>query len=56
MAERLLENQLKPELLQRDGDAADIPLTLHMQDGYDHSCYFIARFMAEHSARYAKRV
>ena len=33
--------------------AAGIPLTLRMQDGYDHSYYFISTFMAEHVAWHA---
>ncbi|MEM7539291.1 MAG: S-formylglutathione hydrolase, partial [Chloroflexota bacterium] len=28
--------------------AIDYPLTARLQDGYDHSYYFIASFMQEH--------
>ncbi len=43
-----LEEQLKPELLQRACDEADHPLTLRLQEGYDHSYFFIASFIGEH--------
>jgi S-formylglutathione hydrolase len=52
-----LETQLKPELLQAACDKAQIPLTLRIHPGYDHSYYFISTFMAEqlhwHAARFA---
>lgn len=47
-ADNFLEEQLKPELLKEACSAADQPLTLRMQDGYDHSYYFISSFMEEH--------
>jgi S-formylglutathione hydrolase len=43
-----LENQLKPQLLREAFEAARAPLQLRLQDGYDHSYYFIATFMADH--------
>ena len=43
-----LENQLKPQLLVEAARRASVPLTLRMQDGYDHSYYFIATFIADH--------
>ena len=46
--------QLKPELLQDAFRAADIPLTLRYQAGYDHSYYFMASFMADHIAHHAR--
>ena len=48
-----LEGQLKPELLQEACDAASIPLTLRMQEGYDHSYYFMASFIGEHIVHHA---
>jgi len=42
------EQQLMPEALAKACDAAGIDLTLRMQDGYDHSYYFISTFMADH--------
>jgi len=32
-----------------------MPLTLRMQEGYDHSYYFISSFMADHIVWHAKR-
>ena len=43
-----LESQLKPQLLREAFDAAGVPLQLRMQEGYDHSYYFIATFIADH--------
>ncbi|MNW12804.1 S-formylglutathione hydrolase YeiG [compost metagenome] len=43
-----LENQLKPQVLVQAAKAADYPLALRLQPGYDHSYYFIASFIDEH--------
>jgi S-formylglutathione hydrolase len=43
-----LENQLKPELLIEASRRAHVALDLRMQEGYDHSYYFIASFIADH--------
>lgn len=43
-----LANQLKPEALKQAARAADYPLTLRLQPGYDHSYYFIASFIEDH--------
>lgn len=55
-ADPFLAGELKPELLAEACAAADVPLTLRMQPGYDHSYYFIATFMAEHVAWHAQRL
>ena len=47
-ADTFLENQLKPQLLQQACAAADVPLTLRLQPGYDHSYYFISTFIEDH--------
>jgi S-formylglutathione hydrolase len=47
-ADDFLVPQLKPELLQAACARAGIPLTLRMQEGYDHSYYFITSFIADH--------
>lgn len=47
-ADGFLERELKPELLERACRAAGISLMLRMQEGYDHSYYFIATFMEDH--------
>jgi S-formylglutathione hydrolase len=43
-----LESQLKPQLLREAFDAASVPLRLRLQEGYDHSYYFIATFIGDH--------
>jgi S-formylglutathione hydrolase len=55
-ADPFLEQQLRPELLQAACDAAGIPLTLNMRDGYDHSYYFISTFLADHVKWHAQRL
>jgi len=35
-------------LLRDAFDAARVPLQLRLQDGYDHSYYFIATFIGDH--------
>lgn len=46
--DNFLQEQLKPERLQQAADQAGYPLELHLQEGYDHSYYFIASFIDEH--------
>ena len=53
-ADQFLKEQLRPELFQAACKAANHPLTLRMQPGYDHSYYFIATFIADHIAHHAK--
>jgi S-formylglutathione hydrolase len=53
-ADGFLEEQLRPELLRETCAAAGQPLTLRLQDGYDHSYYFIASFVGDHIAHHAK--
>ena len=55
-ADPFIENELRPELLERACAQAGIPLTLRIQPGYDHSYYFISTFMAEHLAWHAERL
>ncbi len=55
-ADPFLVNQLKPELLEAACKKARVPLTLRMQEGYDHSYYFIASFMDDHLRWHAKRL
>jgi len=54
--DNFLKEQLKPELLEEACKAAGIPLTLRMQDGYDHSYYFISTFMEDHLRWHAERL
>lgn len=44
----LQEGQLRPEALQSACKAAELPLTLRRQPGYDHSYFFIASFIDDH--------
>lgn len=53
-SDNFLAEQLKPERLQSACDAAGHPLTLRMQEGYDHSYYFIASFIEDHLRHHAK--
>src|SRR5205085_9960811 len=55
-ADSFLESQLKPELLEAACKDTGIPLTLRMQQGYDHSYYFIASFMEDHLRWHAERL
>lgn len=52
-ADTFLKEQLKPELLQQACQQKNVPLTLRLQAGYDHSYYFIATFIAEHLNHHA---
>ena len=55
-ADTFLVEQLKPELLRAACERAEMPLTLSMQPGYDHSYNFISTFMADHIAWHAERL
>jgi S-formylglutathione hydrolase len=55
-ADSFLEDGLRPWLLADACKAAGIPLTLRMQEGYDHSYYFISSFMADHLAWHSARL
>ena len=55
-ADAFLERELKPELLEAACTQAGIPLTLRMQEGYDHSYFFISTFMADHLGWHAARL
>jgi S-formylglutathione hydrolase len=55
-ADQFLEQELRPQLLERACAEAGIALNLRMQPGYDHSYYFIATFMADHLRWHADRL
>lgn len=55
-ADGFLADGLQPWLLEEACKRADMVLTLRMQEGYDHSYYFISTFMAEHIAWHAARL
>ena len=44
----LEQQQLRPDLLQQACEKRQLPLTLRMQEGYDHSYYFISTFVGDH--------
>ena len=52
-ADDFLAQQLRTELLQQAAAAAQYPMTIRMQPGYDHSYFFIASFIGEHLAFHA---
>lgn len=47
------EGQLLPENFQAACNKMEQPLTIRMQEGYDHSYHFIASFIGEHIAYHA---
>jgi S-formylglutathione hydrolase len=51
-----LAEQLKTRLLADACKRAGMPAKIRMQDGYDHSYYFISTFMAEHVRWHAERL
>ncbi|RKF22694.1 S-formylglutathione hydrolase [Altericroceibacterium spongiae] len=55
-ADNFLEEQLRTPLLAQACDKAGIDATIRMQDGYDHSYYFISTFMGDHIAWAAERL
>lgn len=55
-ADGFLAEQLRPQLLESACAAADVPLTLRMQPGYDHSYNFISTFMEDHIRWHAERL
>lgn len=55
-ADPFLEEQLRPSLLEEAARAAGQKITLRMQEGYDHSYFFMASFVSEHVAFHAARL
>ena len=54
LADKFLAEQLHPELFEAACSLAGQPLTLQRHEGYDHSYYFVASFMADHVAHHAQ--
>lgn len=54
--DQFLETQLKPELLIEVCKHSGVSLNLRMQQGYDHSYYFISSFMEDHLRFHAKNL
>ena len=55
-ADPFLTEQLKPDLLEEACRGAGMALTLNRRDGYDHSYFFIASFIADHLRWHAARL
>ncbi len=55
-ADGFLEDGLKPWLLDKACKNAGIGLNLRMQEGYDHSYFFISSFMDDHLRWHASRL
>ena len=49
-----LTEQLRPDLFQAACDAANQPLQLRLQPGYDHSYWFIQTFIEDHLRHHAE--
>ncbi|NBT59488.1 S-formylglutathione hydrolase [bacterium] len=46
--DKFLNDQLMPEKLQAVARELEFPLKLRMQEGYDHSYYFVSSFIEDH--------
>lgn len=55
-ADAFLEQQLHPHLLKAACEKAGIALTLRLQEGYDHSFFFVQTFIGDHIAWHAERL
>ena len=49
-ADEFLPQQLQTERLVEVSTAANYPMNIRYQEGYDHSYFFIASFIEEHIA------
>ncbi|MGF1768561.1 S-formylglutathione hydrolase [Enterovibrio makurazakiensis] len=54
--DQFLHEQLKPENLLLAAEKAGYPLELRMQEGYDHSYYFISSFIDDHLRFHAQHL
>ena len=52
--DEFLSDQLKPGALEQACIASHYPLELRMQEGYDHSYFFISTFIEDHLRHHAK--
>ncbi|KXF79780.1 S-formylglutathione hydrolase [Enterovibrio coralii] len=55
-ADQFLHEQLKPDNLVAAAEDAGYPLELRMQEGYDHSYYFISSFIEDHIRFHAEHL
>lgn len=56
LADPFYENQLKTHLIEDAAAASGARITVRRHEGYDHSYYFIASFIADHIAFHATRL
>ena len=54
--DQFLNTQLKPDLLREACAQRNVPLELRMQEGYDHSYFFVASFIEDHLRFHAGQV
>lgn len=54
--DQFLESQLKPELLREACERSGVVLNLRLQEGYDHSYFFIASFIEDHLRFHARNI
>ena len=55
-ADTFLEKQLMPQVFEQACDRAAQSLNLRMQEGYDHSYYFISTFIEDHIRHHAEQL
>jgi len=55
-ADNFLDEQLNTRLLDAACRKADIPATIRMQEGYDHSYFFVSSFIDDHITWHAERL
>ena len=53
-ADNFLEGQLKPDAIKKASEKSSQKVTLNMRNGFDHSYYFIAKFIDDHVNFHAK--
>lgn len=54
--DQFLERELQPLLFEQACADAQVPLTLRLQAGYDHSYWFVQSFIPDHLAWHAERL
>ena len=55
-ADTFLEKQLMPQVFEQACDRVGQALNLRMQEGYDHSYYFISTFIEDHIRHHAEQL
>ncbi len=55
-SDEFLEKQLTPQVFQNVCETAKQPVALRLQEGYDHSYYFMASFIEDHIKFHAKNL